>query len=100
MKNKKERCNLTKQSKKRRNRVKNLIVVCSLSAIVLIVSTYAWFIGLQAVNVTSFDVEIASAESLLLSLDGQRWSSTVSISKATLDEFHMQTIQITGLVKG
>ena len=77
---------MQKQNKRRSKRVRNLIAVCSLTAVVLSVSTYAWFIGMRTVNVSSFDVEIASTDSLLLSLDGESWDTTVNISQATLDE--------------
>ena len=77
---------MSRKNKKHAKRVKNLVVVCSLIAIVLSVSTYAWFIGTRTVNVSSFDVEIASTDSLLLSLDGASWDTTVNISQATLDE--------------
>ena len=54
------------KNKKSTRRTKNLVVICTLTAIILIVSTYAWFIGLRSVSVASFDVEIASTDSLLL----------------------------------
>jgi len=76
---------MQKQSKMRRKRIRNLIVIFSLTAVILSVSTYAWFIGMRTVNVSSFDVEIASTDSLLLSLNGQTWDSTVQISQATVD---------------
>ncbi len=74
-----------KMSRKRSRRVRNLIVICALTAVVLSVSTYAWFIGMRVVNVSSFDVEIASTDGLLLSLNGEDWDTTVSISQATLE---------------
>jgi hypothetical protein len=77
---------MSKQNKGRAKRIKNLIVVSSLSAIILAVSTYAWFVGMRSVNVSSFDISIAAADSLLLSFDGNSWSYEVSISKATLEE--------------
>src|SRR5574344_53288 len=73
---------MPKQNKKR---LRNLIAIFSLSAVVLSVSTYAWFIGMRTVNVSSFDVEIASTDSLLLSLNGSNWDTTVQISQATVD---------------
>ncbi|MDD3048658.1 MAG: hypothetical protein PHQ89_01540, partial [Bacilli bacterium] len=76
---------MPKQNKTNTSRIKNLIVVSSLTAIVLAASTYAWFIGMRTVNVSSFDVEIASTDSLLLSMNGSSWSSTITISQATLD---------------
>ncbi|MDD2489628.1 MAG: hypothetical protein PHY26_00005 [Bacilli bacterium] len=59
---------------------KNLMIICTLSAIVLIVSTYAWFVGMRTVHVTKFDVEIASTDSLLLSFNGAVWATERSIS--------------------
>ena len=72
---------MKKNNKRREKRSKNLVLICTLTAIILIVSTYAWFIGLRSVSVANFDVEIASTDSLLLSLDGKKWSTQVSINK-------------------
>ena len=76
---------MPKENKKRIRRVRNLIIICALTAIVLSVSTYAWFIGMQTVNVNSFDVKIAATNSLLLSLNGEDWSTEVDISESTLN---------------
>ena len=50
--------------------MKKLIVGCAICAIVLTASTYAWFIGMKTVQVSSFDVSIAAIDGLSLSLDG------------------------------
>jgi len=76
---------MSKQIKMRKKRIRNLIFIFSLTAVILSVSTYAWFIGMRTVNVSSFDVEIASTDSLLLSLNGQAWDSTVQISQSTVN---------------
>lgn len=72
---------MKKRNKKHEKRMKKLIVGCGLCAVLLTVSTYAWFIGMKTVNVSSFDVEIAAIDGLSLSLDGEHWSETVSINK-------------------
>lgn len=72
---------MKKRNNKHIKRVRKLIVMCLLCAIILTVSTYAWFIGMKTVNVSSFDVSIASIDSLSLSLDGKTWSDTVDINK-------------------
>lgn len=77
---------MTKLSRRRKNKIRNLVVTSALMAMLLSISTFAWFIGMRTVNVSSFDVEIASTESLLLSLDGEKWSTTVNIAKEILDE--------------
>ena len=66
---------------KHNRRIKNLVMITSLSAVVLIASTYAWFVGLQAVNVTPFEIEIAAADSLELSLNGEQWSETLTLTR-------------------
>ena len=68
------------KDKKKNKKIKKLIVFCSLSSFIFIVATYAWFIGMRQVNVSSFEIEIASTDSLLLSLDGSRWDTTVTIN--------------------
>ncbi len=74
---------MQKPNQRRINRVRSLVILCVLTAIVLTVSTYAWFVGMRTVNVSSFDVEIAGTDSLALSLDGSTWNTTVTISQAT-----------------
>ena len=72
---------MAKRNKKHEKRVKKLIVICLLSAIILTVSTYAWFIGMQTVSVNAFEVEIAGADGLLLSVDGKTFTETVTINR-------------------
>lgn len=77
------------RNKKHEKRIKKLIVVCSLCAIILTVSTYAWFIGMKTVNVSPFEVKIAAIDSLALSLDGVSWSESVEINQTNYnDEDH------------
>ena len=72
---------MKKRNRKHENRVKKLIVGCGLCAVILTVSTYAWFIGMKTVNVEAFNVKIAAIDGLSLSLDGVAWSETVEINE-------------------
>lgn len=74
------------RDKKHVKRVRKMVIVCALCAIILTVSTYAWFIGMKTVNVSSFDVEIAAIDGLSLSLDGSRFSDTVSINQENYND--------------
>ena len=65
---------MPKRNRRHSKRIKNLIIVSTLSTIILTVSTYAWFVGMPTVNVSSFDIEIAATRDLMLSLDGKTWS--------------------------
>src|SRR5574344_2293548 len=71
---------MKKRNKEHVKRVRRLIIGCSLCAIILTVSTYAWFIGMKTVNVSSFDVSIAAIDSLSLSLDGKDFHESVQIN--------------------
>ena len=64
---------MQKKSKQRKGKVTNLAIITTMSAVVLIMSTYAWFIALDEVSVEAFNVSIAPTEGLELSLDGADW---------------------------
>lgn len=72
-----------KRNSKKNKRVRNLVLVCTLTAILLTVSTYAWFIGMKTVKVTEFEVKIATTEGLFLSMDGSDWSYNLDAKNAT-----------------
>lgn len=68
--NKSRRKYNTKKRKAIMRKGSRLIFSVGLTAIVLVVATYAWFVGITTVSVNSFEVTIASTEGLSLSLDG------------------------------
>ncbi len=72
---------MAKRNKKQQRRVKNLALVFTLTTIVLVTSTFAWFIGMRTVNVDEFDVTIAAVDGLSLSLNGTDWTEKLSVSK-------------------
>ena len=78
---------MAKRNQKHEKRVKKLIVICMLSAIILTVSTYAWFIGMQTVSVNAFEVKIAAADGLSLSVTGDKgsFSDNVTINADELE---------------
>ena len=65
---------------KKKRKILHLALIFTFTAIVFGTATYAWFIGTRTVNVTPFEVQIASTDSLQLSLDGVNWSDTVAIN--------------------
>ncbi len=78
---------MQKNAKQKRN-VRNLAAVTTLTAIILIVSTYAWFIGLDEVKVENFTVTIAATDSLELSLDGANWTDEIDINPTTIESIY------------
>ena len=87
-----------KRKSKKNKRIKKLILVCSLSAIILVVSTYTWFIGMQTVKVDSFDVEIATAKGLYVSMDGKNWSYELAPKTTEAYEDNTNTWAPDGLI--
>lgn len=75
---------LDKQKKRKTRKLANLFFITGVTAIVLIVGTYAWFIGTGTVSVSEFSVNVSSGENLLMSLDGATWTETLEISKDTI----------------
>ena len=71
-----------KYNAKKSKKVRNLVAMCCLCAILLSVSTYAWFIGMKTVNVAEFSVNIATTEGLFLSMDGKNWKYTLDAKNA------------------
>ena len=69
-----------KYSKKQAKKIRNLVAICSLCGIMLLVSTYAWFIGMKTVDVAKFEINIATTEGLFLSLDGETWTYNLDIN--------------------
>ena len=64
-----------------------LFVVIFITSVVLVVETYAWFVGITTVNVSSFDVTVTSAQGLELSLNGKYWASgdtTITLNSANI----------------
>ncbi len=79
---------MQKRNAKQKRNVRNLAAVTTLTAIILVVSTYAWFIGLDEVTVEDFTVKIAAIDSLELSLDGENWADTIAIDPETIENIY------------
>lgn len=77
---------MKKHNEKHTKKVRNLVAFCSLCAILLSVSTYAWFIGMTKVNVSAFEINVATTEGLFLSMDGENWSYNLDAYNATAYE--------------
>jgi hypothetical protein len=94
-----------KRNGKKSKKIRKLIIASTLSAIVLIVSTYTWFIGMQTVSVDPFEINIASTEGLFLSLDGENWYyqldniSTMKAYEGNTNNFENQGV-VNGIAQG
>lgn len=72
-----------KNQRNSRKRLNSLILLVAFTAIMLIVSTYAWFSAQQNVSITNLTGIVNVVEGLQISLDAVNWSDTLDLS--TLD---------------
>ena len=79
-------------------KIRNLVVICFMCAVIISTGTYAWFIGMKTVNVSSFDVEIATTEGLFLSMDGEHWDYKLDAKNAVAYTGNTNTWADTGLI--
>ncbi len=73
-----------RRSRKSKRRMNSLFLTLILTAIMLIMSTYAWFSANRQVEITGITAKVRAAEGLQISLDGISWDTSVTISKDTL----------------
>lgn len=80
---------MNKVNRKKRERTveksRKIIFAIGLTAIVLVVATYAWFIGITTVTVNPFEVNIISTEGLKISLDGHNWETELHVTKGIIE---------------
>jgi len=88
---------MAKRNKNHARRIKNLAIVATLATVLLVTSTYAWFVGMRTVRVKSFDVKIAAVDGLSLSLDGATWTESLDVSTATQYTGNTNTWATSGL---
>ena len=73
-----------RRSRKSKRRMNSLFLTLILTAIMLIMSTYAWFSANRQVEINGITAKVRAAEGLQISLDGENWDTQVTINKAKL----------------
>ena len=69
------------KQKNSRRRLNSLILLVAFTAIMLIVSTYAWFSTQKNVSLANLDGTVKVAEGLQISLDAENWSNSIDFSQ-------------------
>ena len=69
---------MKKKRKVAKKRLNTLLVLLLLTAVLLIMSTYAWFTANKTVNVDSIDVNVATSNGLQISADGNTWKTVLT----------------------
>lgn len=74
--------NNQRNSKKRLN---SLILLVAFTAVMLIVSTYAWFSAQKNVTIKGLEGNVNVAEGLMISLDAKNWAQDIDWANPVLD---------------
>lgn len=74
------------EQKNKRKSISYLVFVIALTAILLVMSTYAWFSTQRDVTITGLTGEVKVAEGLEISLDAENWGQTIDLADANLTE--------------
>lgn len=73
-----------RRSRKSKRRMNSLFMTLLLTALMLIMSTYAWFSANRQVEINGITAKVRAAEGLQISLDGVSWDTAVTVNKAAL----------------
>lgn len=63
--------------KEKKYNLKSLVLLLLLTAVLLIVATYAWFTSNQTVTVSGLNVNVEAKDGLQISVDGTNWKSII-----------------------
>lgn len=69
---------MKKRTKASKQRLNNLLILLVLTAVLLVMSTYAWFTANRTVNIDSIDVKVSTSSGLQISADGIDWKTVLT----------------------
>lgn len=67
------------KKKQKKSSLKSLILVLLLTAVLLVVSTYAWFTANREVQVSDIEVNVAAQNGIEISVDGYTWKTILTV---------------------
>ena len=69
---------MKKKTKANKSKLNNLLVILVLTALLLVMSTYAWFTANRTVRVDSIDVYVSTSGGLQISSDADDWKTVLT----------------------
>lgn len=71
---------MKKKTKVNKKKLDSLLLVLLLTAVLLIMSTYAWFTANRTVSVEGFNVNVSTTSGLQISADGEDWKTVLELT--------------------
>ena len=75
---------MSKRKNESKKRINSLILLIAFTAILLIVSTYAWFSTQKDVSITNLQGQVQVSEGLQISMDAVKWGQVIDLSGGNL----------------
>ena len=73
-----------RRNRKSKRKLNSMLMMLLLTAVFMIVSTYAWFSANREVALTGITAKVSAAEGLQISIDGENWASSIEVTQAAL----------------
>lgn len=75
---------MSRRSRRSKRKLNSLFMMLLLTGMLLLSSTYAWFSANKEVALEGINAKVVAAEGLQISLDGESWSSKITINQTNL----------------
>ena len=75
---------MARRSRKSKRRMNSMFLSLLLTALLLIMSTYAWFTANRQVSIDTITARVSAAEGLQISLDGANWKTSITVNATNL----------------
>lgn len=75
---------MKKKTKVNKKKLDSLLLVLLLTAVLLIMSTYAWFTANRTVTIGSIDIHVETASGLMISANGKAWGTSITVDDIKL----------------
>ena len=75
---------MSRRSRRSKRKLNSLFMATMLTGMLLLSSTYAWFSANKEVALEGINAKVVAAEGLQISLDGESWSSKITINQQNL----------------
>ena len=73
-----------RRNRRSKRKLNSILMLLLLTATMLVLTTYAWFSSNRVVTIEGISAQVSAASGIQISLDGETWSSRVTVNQAAL----------------
>ena len=72
---------MKKKTKVNKKKLDSLLLILLLTAVLMVMSTYAWFTANRTVEIGSIDVHVETSSGLMISANGKDWGTSITVDE-------------------